>query len=494
MQNAGQNTPYRGTYLGERLSAGLFKSLCANPRNLRQGELGGRECTKCNTFKGADLFNLRVDTRTDGTRALHPHCKPCTAAIARALYEKNIVQRGATGKAYRLANADRYKAYESRPERHTRRVSVTRVETCTTCGTVGGHEMFLAGSSWSKVCKACRKLKASADTVARNKQRAADILARKAEADQGEKICASCGIAGKQKDFYTSGKLSPDCRPCRRVGRKKAIAEGHKRRLVAETLPESKLCTQCAQTKPAAAFRVTSTKHKEKTLSPSCVDCQLARGAEYRAAKSPDQKRAENQAVVALRRVAQAPVRAAKAAARALAKAAIANRTEKACTTCNAVRNLDMFTRSAKMLDGKGSVCKPCQAEEASRRRALDPDGYLQKMRERNSTPAGRARARARTATRTAQLSHPEWSEPAEIRAVFAEADRLTKETGTPWAVDHIWPLQSDLVCGLHVACNLRAVPRRLNAKKINKLPGFLAHELWDPTASNVFHESSPHA
>lgn len=55
--------------------------------------------------------------------------------------------------------------------------------------------------------------------------------------------------------------------------------------------------------------------------------------------------------------------------------------------------------------------------------------------------------------------------------------------------VDHIYPIRGKAVSGLHVPANLRVIPSALNSRKSNKLPGHLAHELWDPTGPDVFHE-----
>lgn len=49
-------------------------------------------------------------------------------------------------------------------------------------------------------------------------------------------------------------------------------------------------------------------------------------------------------------------------------------------------------------------------------------------------------------------------------------AERLTRETGIPHQVDHIVPLQSKIVCGLHVEHNLRVITATENARKKNKL------------------------
>ena len=71
-------------------------------------------------------------------------------------------------------------------------------------------------------------------------------------------------------------------------------------------------------------------------------------------------------------------------------------------------------------------------------------------------------RAKERKAT-------PLWitdSQIAEIRLVYFEAERLTKETGIPYQVDHIVPLAGGIVCGLHVPWNLRAIPAGENNRR----------------------------
>lgn len=62
----------------------------------------------------------------------------------------------------------------------------------------------------------------------------------------------------------------------------------------------------------------------------------------------------------------------------------------------------------------------------------------------------------------------PPWANQAVIRAVYDEALRLTRETGTEHHVDHIIPLQGELVSGLHVENNLQVLPWRENILKRN--------------------------
>jgi len=79
---------------------------------------------------------------------------------------------------------------------------------------------------------------------------------------------------------------------------------------------------------------------------------------------------------------------------------------------------------------------------------------------------------RAKDAQRRAQKQNatPWWADLDAIRAIYAEMLRLNKETGIAHHVDHIVPLVSKKVCGLHVSWNLRIVTATENMKKHNRL------------------------
>jgi len=63
----------------------------------------------------------------------------------------------------------------------------------------------------------------------------------------------------------------------------------------------------------------------------------------------------------------------------------------------------------------------------------------------------------------------PKWANFDKIKAIYEEADRLEKLDGIKRHVDHIIPLQNNLVCGLHVETNLQVLLAKDNLSKSNK-------------------------
>jgi 5-methylcytosine-specific restriction endonuclease McrA len=82
-------------------------------------------------------------------------------------------------------------------------------------------------------------------------------------------------------------------------------------------------------------------------------------------------------------------------------------------------------------------------------------------------------RADTKARRRKHRQATPKWlssKQKAEIRQLYQIAITMTKTTGEQYVVDHIVPLRSDDVCGLHVPWNLRVITQEENLKKSNKL------------------------
>lgn len=93
---------------------------------------------------------------------------------------------------------------------------------------------------------------------------------------------------------------------------------------------------------------------------------------------------------------------------------------------------------------------------------------YAKAWREANRATWNVTRA-AGQAKRIAGAAFPKWADHSAIREVYARAAFLTEVLGEPYQVDHIVPLRSSIVCGLHCEQNLRVIEACANRLKSNK-------------------------
>ena len=132
---------------------------------------------------------------------------------------------------------------------------------------------------------------------------------------------------------------------------------------------------------------------------------------------------------------------ALNAANRIRSAIASANRTPEAKAARNAAGRANHFANREKRL---------LQKAEWSRANPAKNSGYSNKRRafKLNATPV--------------------WADLTAIERIYELAVQRTADTGIKHEVDHIVPLISEWVCGLHVEHNLRVMERGLNRSKGN--------------------------
>ena len=106
------------------------------------------------------------------------------------------------------------------------------------------------------------------------------------------------------------------------------------------------------------------------------------------------------------------------------------------------------------------SAARPAEEKRRHKKR------YHEENPEQRKASTSVRRRRFRSAT-------PQWltkEQKTAMKQLYIEAQRVTKLTGERYVVDHIVPLISDEVCGLHVPWNLRVITQDENLVKSNKL------------------------
>lgn len=185
----------------------------------------------------------------------------------------------------------------------------------------------------------------------------------------------------------------------------------------------------------------------------------------------------------------------------------------KFCGKCGETKPRDSFTKGTNK-DGLSAWCRPCNSaykqayrkanaeklkETDARYRTENAETVKARKRGYHAANAERIRAKviawqkenparvnqknaawdkanphkanAKTARRRAALfrATPAWADEQKIQEFYFAANFLGMVTGEWYQVDHVVPLNSPLVCGLHCEQNLDVIPAIDNASKGNK-------------------------
>ena len=186
----------------------------------------------------------------------------------------------------------------------------------------------------------------------------------------------------------------------------------------------------------------------------------------------------------------------------------------KTCKKCLEVKSIDLFSRNKRYADGLWPYCRKCDCERSAKYRAANPEKVKESLaksrvknsskiadskksyRARNSEKVKAARRLAYEKNRDSELSKssaykkdnrhvirslvakrsssrvkatPSWFDRARVDELYLQAYELEILTGIKWHVDHIVPLQSKLVCGLHWHGNMQVITGSENQSKSNR-------------------------
>jgi hypothetical protein len=159
------------------------------------------------------------------------------------------------------------------------------------------------------------------------------------------------------------------------------------------------------------------------------------------------------------------------------------------CGNCKAMLPAKKFGggfRFKRNLKGRQYWCSRCRSNlnrdtlkrlqkhrEARMARFNLPENYMSKKLARWQKRVDREIARLNahvSARRALKLKAcPPWVSSESISKIYLECRAKTAETGIPHHVDHIIPLKSRHVCGLHVPWNLQVITAEENLRKNNK-------------------------
>lgn len=181
----------------------------------------------------------------------------------------------------------------------------------------------------------------------------------------------------------------------------------------------------------------------------------------------------------------------------------------KTCSTCKITKPYSEFHKCSGEKDGYKYQCKECRNssnrkyhKENSEKIKVRKKPYVENNKENmkitqhnwylknkekvfeqteNWKKNNRGKVNAKNAKRYATKigAMPLWlSEDHKtfMKIQYQMANLLGNLMGEKYHVDHIYPLQGENSCGLHVPWNMRVIPAGDNIRKSNKLPEEAAH------------------
>jgi hypothetical protein len=153
----------------------------------------------------------------------------------------------------------------------------------------------------------------------------------------------------------------------------------------------------------------------------------------------------------------------------------------KICSKCKESKPFESFNKNKAQKDGYEYYCKICLKEIRKDKSAAYSKKYrlnnlelrilsdrLQSLKYRKAHPEKFAAANAKRRA-VHKKATPKWINTKVVEDYYLRAKTWSKLSGEFWQVDHIVPLQSKLVCGLHCEQNLTILSKSVNVIKNNR-------------------------
>lgn len=228
---------------------------------------------------------------------------------------------------------------------------------------------------------------------------------------------------------------------------------------------ESKTCSVCKAEKPVSEF-YKDARRKDGLFS-CCKFCHCARTKRY-ADANPEKRKAmvvawNNAHPEKRREISDAWKKRNPEKLRAYAKtrleenAAASARWRQGNPEKVKLQKQRYEAKHREVINAKARAAHAANPEQGRARRA--------RWAVKNVPVARAAVARRRAAKHQAT---PLWANEFFIREAYSLAQLRSRMFGFKWHVDHIVPLKSKLVCGLHTHANLQVIPGAANHKKSN--------------------------
>ena len=259
------------------------------------------------------------------------------------------------------------------------------------------------------------------------------------------KFCKSCEAEKSTMDFNkhdtTRARLGQNCKPCiARRKRELRLERNPERRHRIELLARGmKHCGSCSTDKPLSEFWIVKATG---LAQPTCKACMRVANAAW-SRRNPEKRIARQ------KRRKPRPAEVTAAYSRAWRE-----------------KNPD---------SGKRYYAANVEKERQSHRTRYDSDPvYRERIKQRwrafnKRRPDIKNAIVARRRARQKNALVP-WADKAKMREFYTEAKRRERLTGEKHHVDHVVPLQSPLVCGLHWEGNLQVLPATVNHAKLNRV------------------------